>query len=146
MESFVRIAGGSTGRTSKGVNAGVRVHVNAGTDKEETYNVYVVCYMDGWYEGQSKFMTWNRSDLEATSLTVAMQKFYGLPDEGSSKMKKSGIPIQSRSYKGNRTNRWYIVYRTDDVSKIEVWVGDGTTGYAGTPLYRLYPECCDEYK
>ena len=42
-------------------------------------------------------------------------------------------------------DRWFICYRVDDPSRIEIWVGvkygrnSGDTGGSGTPMYRVYP-------
>lgn len=40
-------------------------------------------------------------------------------------------------------NTWFICYRSNDISQIEVWVGNkssGDYGGSGAPIYRVYPE------
>ena len=37
-------------------------------------------------------------------------------------------------------NRWYLVYRYDDPSVVEVWVGSTKYGTYGGPIYRVHPD------
>lgn len=39
-------------------------------------------------------------------------------------------------------NRWFICYRQDKLSEIEIWVGDGSSQSwgKGEPMYRVYPK------
>ncbi|MBR4628452.1 MAG: prepilin-type N-terminal cleavage/methylation domain-containing protein [Ruminococcus sp.] len=58
---------------------------------------------------------------------------------------KVNVPIKYEP-KGQspELNTWFVCYRSNDVSQIEIWVGNYSSGSvyggSGAPIYRVYPE------
>ena len=143
-ESMLNWDHGSSARVKKDVI------VNVGNGETENYRVCIVAYMDGVNLREDKFFVWNGSDLEEAAFATALKKLENMP-ERTGGLKKPTLPIRSKSYNGNDTNRWFITLRVNEDlkppkmdinSNLEIFVG---SKQGNRPIYRLYPPC-EEYK
>ncbi len=57
---------------------------------------------------------------------------------------KLSLPVKYEpKHQSPDLNTWFVCYRSNDTSQIEVWVGNyssGDYGGSGSPIYRVYPE------
>ncbi len=82
---------------------------------------------------------WNNVDQEQIPFAQYLSDQMSLSVGG-----KLSLPIKFEP-KGQspELNTWFVCYRSNDSSQIEVWVGNkssGDYGGSGSPIYRVYPE------
>lgn len=104
-------------------------------DETETYNIVVACTKDGAANGGNNYVVWSGDGSEDSQLFIK---------ELNALVGKSKNPVKFRkSTTGKPLNRWFVCYREDDPSNVEVWVGDGTQNI---PMYRLCPDVDNSYQ
>jgi prepilin-type N-terminal cleavage/methylation domain-containing protein len=82
---------------------------------------------------------WKRIDEEQTPFAQELTEQMCNSSSGKVKIK---IKYQPK-HQSPKLNTWYVCYRSNDPSQIEVWVGNqssGDYGGSGVPLYRVYPD------
>lgn len=100
---------------------------------EETYTICIACTKDGAKNAGGNRSLWSGGAEETEIFQNELNAIVG----------KGKTPIKyTKSEAGKPLNRWFICYRKDDVSKIEVWIGDGNSN---TPIYRMYPNRDSDY-
>lgn len=110
----------------------------------ECYDVTIVCKADGAKNSRNdckdKFIGGNKE--AQTFINALNANFHSVSDSG-----EYLVPMKRTTHKnGNVTNRWMVCYRKDDPDKIEIWVSDAASKWAGCELlYRLYPSPDVEY-
>lgn len=89
--------------------------------------------------------SWEGTDTQQAVLAAALNDEF---DFDNSRTIKIPLRLKAKTAQGYKIDRWFICYRKNDPSKIEIWVGIGGTGRwgSGTPVYRLYPDPMGEYK
>ncbi|MBO6115724.1 MAG: type II secretion system protein [Ruminococcus sp.] len=101
-----------------------------------TYDLVVVAYLDGAGKTDGSGNVWTPTDAGIQDFCDALNKkseFYSTNPDIKRKIKsKSDI-------NGKNFNRWYVGYRKDNASTVEVWIGDGSTTTAD-PLKCLYAQ------
>ncbi len=101
-----------------------------------TYDLVVVAYLDGAGKTDGSGNVWTPTDAGIQDFCDALNKkseFYNTNPDIKRKIKsKSDI-------NGKNFNRWYVGYRKDNASTVEVWIGDGSTTTAD-PLKCLYAQ------
>ncbi len=116
-------------------------------DGPDSYYVCVGCYMDSYKIDQDTSLVWLQGNLEREAFAKALNNFENYDFQKQKRTNKGAVPIRSRSYNGKKTTRWYLCWREGDPLNIEIWVGDSTDSTNRSQLhYRLYPDCCPEYK
>ncbi|MBO4523868.1 type II secretion system protein [Ruminococcus sp.] len=100
---------------------------------EDKYTLCIACTKDGAKNAGGNRSLWSGGGEEAEAFESELNAIVG----------KGKTPIKyTKSEAGKPLNRWFICYRKDDTSKIEVWIGDGNSN---TPIYRMYPERDNDY-
>jgi hypothetical protein len=56
------------------------------------------------------------------------------------------IKFKYRKNSGQGTPECWILYKRSDNNYPEVWIGDKPTGKCIRPIYRIYPDPCNEYR
>lgn len=104
----------------------------------ENYDLCLVAYMDGSnLRGTSTVGGWMPFDTEHQEFCDAINaKMEFSPDSQTVSM-----PIKYISEGGNSFDRWFIGYRKNLPTQVEIWVGDGSTN---TPLKCLYTQISRE--
>jgi prepilin-type N-terminal cleavage/methylation domain-containing protein len=102
----------------------------------QDYDYIMVAYLDGSGRADGSGRVWTELDSTQHTFCEHMNTRMGYPS-GSSNIK---IRIKSHGSGGNDYNRWFIGYRKDTPSTVEVWVGDGSTGVGGDPQLCLYTQ------
>ncbi len=101
-----------------------------------TYDLVVVAYLDGAGKTDGSGNVWTPTDAGIQDFCDALNKkseFYSTNPDIKRKIKsKSDI-------NGKNFNRWYVGYRKDNASTVEIWIGDGSTTTAD-PLKCLYAQ------
>lgn len=101
-------------------------------DDGTKYTLIPVAYLDA--KKKSKWQTFTEDEKKpfVDALNEQMADSSGYVD----------IPIKYQPKdERNDLNRWYLVYRYDDPSVVEVWVGCSSVGRgSGSPLYRVHPD------
>lgn len=100
------------------------------------YNLVLVAYLDGKASADGSGTAWTEMDSVykdfCDKLNTRME--YN-PSNSGIKLK-----IKSNGSKGDNYNRWFIGYRKETPSTVEIWVGDGSTGTGGDPQLCLYTQ------
>lgn len=89
--------------------------------------------------------TWVGTDDEQADLAAALNEQFEFQNDRTIKIP---LRLKAKTSQGYNIDRWFICYRKNDPTKIEIWVGIGGNGrtYSGTPVYRLYPAPMPGYK
>ena len=101
---------------------------NSGGDWKDPTNITHI--MNTWSQSDKKYEPY----LKELAKDLAVKA--NVSDDGTFYVK---MPYRKREDGGTLPLiRWLIVYRVDDISKVEVWAGDGYKAENG-PAYRVYP-------
>lgn len=106
----------------------------------ETYNYIVVAVMNGDSGCNGAYYNW--TEYEGGYHTDFVDLLNGEMGYSPSNT-KINIPIKYQPKDSSKPlNRWFIGYRSDDNSDIEIWVGNGSgqSWGRGEPMYRTYPK------
>ena len=105
----------------------------------DSYDLIVVAVMNGGTGCNGAFWNWTETDpaykVFADALNDDMDYQAGNTD--------ININIKYQPKGASKVlNRWFVCYRSDDPSSIEIWVGNGEAqSYGkGEPMYRTYPK------
>ncbi len=99
------------------------------------YDLVLVAYLDGSSSASGAGKVWTPIDANQQDFCDILNKRLGYSASNS----RPKIKIKYSSQGSNRFNRWYLGYRADSTSLVEVWVGDGSSG-VGTPQLCLYTQ------
>lgn len=99
------------------------------------YDLVLAAYLDGTSQADGSAKIWTPIDANQQDFCDVMNSRLGYKASDS----KIKIKIKYTSSGGERYNRWYLGYRKDTPSLVEVWVGDGSSGL-GTPQLCLYTQ------
>ncbi|MDO4864227.1 MAG: prepilin-type N-terminal cleavage/methylation domain-containing protein [Ruminococcus sp.] len=103
----------------------------------ESYGLVVVAYLDGTSRADGSGKVWTEVDSRHHEFCDLINSRMDYSASNSNiKMK-----IKSNSAKsGEDYNRWFVGYRKERPSTVEVWVGDGSHGAGGDPQLCLYTQ------
>lgn len=109
----------------------MKVSVTEGSD---TYDLVVVCRMDGRKDASPSEPAWTPIDASSQDFTDALNSEMGR----SASSQEIEMHIK---YRGPLpASKWIIGYRDDNPNTVEVWVGE-----ANQPNYRLWSAISHEY-
>ena len=99
----------------------------------EKYDICIACTKDGAKNTGGNRSLWSGGGVDAEAFENELNAVMG----------KGKNPIKyTKSETGKHLNRWFICYRKDDPSKVEIWIGDGNSN---TPIYRMHPDRDNDY-
>jgi len=105
----------------------------------ENYDLIVVAVMNAGSGCNGSYWNWTENDSAYKDFVDLLNEEMGYsPNSTNTK-----IPIKYEPRDAAKPlNRWFLCYRSDDKSSIEVWVGNGGSQSwgKGEPLYRAYPK------
>ena len=99
------------------------------------YDLVLSAYLDGSARADGSGNIWTPIDANQKDFCDMLNERSDYKASDSSIKKR----IKYTSSGGVDYNRWYIGYRKDNNSKVEIWVGDGSSGL-GTPQLCLYTQ------
>ncbi len=105
----------------------------------ESYNLIVVAVMNGGPGCNGAFWNWTPNDPLYQEFTDLLNEEMDYSPTNS----KTNINIKYQPKDAAKPlNRWFICYRSDDNSALEIWVGNGSSQSwgKGEPMYRVYPK------
>ncbi|MBR4628451.1 MAG: prepilin-type N-terminal cleavage/methylation domain-containing protein [Ruminococcus sp.] len=105
----------------------------------ENYNLIVVAVMNGGSGCNGAFWNWTENDPAYKEFTDLLNDEMGYSPSNT----RTNIDIKYQPKDAAKPlNRWFICYRSDDASEIEIWVGNGSSQSwgKGEPMYRVYPK------
>jgi prepilin-type N-terminal cleavage/methylation domain-containing protein len=103
----------------------------------DNYDLIVVAVMNGGSGCSGAFWNWTETEPEYKDFVDALNADLGYSGTNTK------IPIKYQPKDASKpVNRWFICYRSDDHSEIELWVGNGGSQSQGKgePMYRTYPK------
>lgn len=103
----------------------------------QNYDLVLVAYLDGASGTDGSGKIWTEIDSGQQSFCEKLNKKLDYtPGSTSIKMNiKTKAEDSSERY-----NRWFIGYRKQTPSTVEIWVGDGSSGAGGDPQLCLYTQ------
>lgn len=103
----------------------------------QDYDLVLVAYLDGASGTDGSGRVWTEIDSGQQLFCDKLNKKLDYTAGSSAiKMKIKSSPDNS----GDRYNRWFIGYRKQTPSTVEIWVGDGSAGAGGDPQLCLYTQ------
>ena len=100
------------------------------------YDLVLVAYLDGRSSADGSGRVWKEFDSSQQEFCDMLNKRLDYA-AGSTDIK---MKIKSNASGGDNYNRWFVGYRKNTPSTIEVWVGDGSAGVGGDPQLCLYTQ------
>lgn len=101
------------------------------------YDLVLVAYLDGAAGSDGSGKVWTEMDSAQKTFCDKLNKRLGYA-AGSSAIK---LKINSKADKSTeKYNRWFVGYRKDTPTTVEVWIGDGSSGAGGDPQMCLYTQ------
>ncbi len=105
----------------------------------ENYDLIVVAVMNGGGGCNGAFWNWTENDPAYKDFVDLLnEEMEYAPNSTSTHIDVKYQPKDA----AKPLNRWFICYRSDDNSAIEIWVGNGSSQSwgKGEPMYRVYPK------
>ena len=105
----------------------------------ESYDLIVVAVMNGGPGCNGAYWNWTETDPDYKVFADALNDDMGYDSSNTD----INIDIKFQPKGASKVlNRWFVCYRSDDLSEIEIWVGNGESqsNGMGEPMYRAYPK------
>ena len=101
------------------------------------YDLVMVAYLDGKSSADGSGKAWTGMSTQYKDFCDKLNRRVEYdPSSSNIKIKiKSNASSSTENY-----NRWFLCYRKDTPSTVEVWVGDGSSGSGGDPQLCLYTQ------
>lgn len=103
----------------------------------DNYDLIVIAVMNGGSGCKGAFWNWTETEAEHKDFVDALNADLGYSGTDIK------LPIKYQPKDAAKpVNRWFLCYRSDDNSEIEVWVGNGGSQSQGKgePMYRTFPK------
>lgn len=134
---------GYDGKTRVWENSYMKATSDAENEDARLQRVYVDEFLNNVYHeeavsGYDKKGHRNYDGENENLLAIKCQKVVAV---------KSGkYKVMEKSYNGSKRIALWIIYRREDNGMPEIWLGAKDTGKSIEPLYRLFPDPCEEYR
>lgn len=107
----------------------------------ETYDITMVCKIDGNASAGNNTKSWYGEDADAESFVDSLNNSSYIGQQNEYK-----CPIRYNAKKdGLSADSWVIAYRDDDEACVEVWAASSQGSAGCQPLFRVWPNPDDEY-